>query len=156
MRRTHYLVLHVLRNDSQDVIREAYKRVRKAHEPGLLAHDPAIIAEAKLAKEAFETLIDPARRAAYDTEMQLTTTSFALSHELDARPVPFWTLTRLIVWSVVLILVLLAVFYRPHKAAIENPAPYLRNFDTGTAKQPADTTQSADTPATANPPPDRK
>jgi hypothetical protein len=164
MRRTHYLVLHVLRNDSEEVIREAYKRVRKAHEPGLLAHDPAIIAEARLAKEAFETLIDPARRAAYDSDMGLTTSSFMLSHEVDARPVPFWTLTRLIVWSTVLILVLLAVFYRPHKPAIQNPAPYLKNFDPGMPKQNSDATQSAepaahvasDAPATANSPPDRK
>jgi hypothetical protein len=164
MRRTHYLVLHVLRSDSEEVIREAYKRVRKAHEPGLLAHDPAIIAEARLAKEAFETLIDPARRVAYDSDMGLTTSSFMLSHEVDTRPVPFWTLTRLIVWSTVLILILLAVFYRPHKAAIQNPAPYLKNFDPALAKPTSDATQTAETPAPVAsdapapvaPPPDRK
>jgi hypothetical protein len=156
MRRTHYLVLHVLHNDSPEVIRDAYNRLRKKHEPGLLAHDPAIIAEAKLAKEAFETLIDPARRAAYNIDMELTTSSFMLSHEVDARPVPFWTLTRLIVWSTVLILILLVVFYRPHKPAIPNPAPYLKNFDPGMPKATSDETQSAESPAPTNSPPDRK
>jgi hypothetical protein len=134
MRRTHYSVLHVLHNDTPDTIREAYKRVRKAHEPGLLAHDKAIIVEAKLAKEAFETLIDPARKAAYDDEMSLSTASQA--GRVDVTRVGFWTPGRVIIYSSLLVLVLFVVFSRqsrppPQGSApyLKQPAPYLKNLD---------------------------
>src|SRR5580658_5426879 len=101
MRRTHYSVLHVLHNDTPDAIREAYRRLRKSHEPGLLAHDKAIIAEAKLAKEAFETLVDPARKAVYDDAMSLSTASQA--GRLEVTQVSFWTPGRVVIYSSLLV-----------------------------------------------------
>lgn len=127
MKRTHYSVLHVLHNDTPEIIREAYRKVRKAHEPGLLAHDKAIIAEAKLAKEAFETLIDPARKSAYDSEMSLSTSSF--TPKVEVKRVPFWNLTRILVWSSVAVLVFFWIFFSPEKPAQTNSAPYLKKLD---------------------------
>jgi hypothetical protein len=135
MRRTYYSVLHVLHNDTPDTIREAYHRVRKSYEPGLLAEDKAIIAEAKLALAAFETLIDPARKAAYDDEMSLSTASQA--GRLEMTRVRFWTPGRVVIYSALLILVLYVVFAGPDKSPpqggapyLKQPAPYLKQLDT--------------------------
>ena len=154
MRRTHYSVLHVLHNDTPDAIREAYKRVRKSHEPGLLAHDKAIIAEAKLAKEAFETLIDPARKAAYDNEMSLSTGS--LAGKVAMTRVRFWTPGRIVIYSSLLILVLYVVVAGPAKTPpkggapyLKQPAPYLKNFDT--ASNPPASGASTETAPAAKP-----
>ncbi len=166
MKRTYYSVLHVLHNDTPETIREAYKKVRKLHEPGLLAHEMAIVAEAKLAKEAFDTLIDPARRAAYDTEMALTTTSVAIASAIEVKPVPFWNMTRIVVWSSVLILVLIAVFYHPNRTVPANPAPDLKKPNAALPNEPAAAAQPADpaaqksdadvAPAAADSAPNRK
>ena len=118
MKRTYYSVLHVLHGDSPDVVHEAYKRVRKSHEPGLLAHDPAIIAEAKLAKEAYETLSDPARRAAYDAEHSISTPSEAAA--IGIEPARFWTTTRIVVYSTLLGLVALFFYYHDRKLTEAN------------------------------------
>jgi hypothetical protein len=151
MRRTYYSVLHVLHNDTPDTIREAYKRVRKSHEAGLLAHDKAIIAEAKLALAAFETLIDPVRKAAYDDEMSLSTAS--LTGRVEVTRVRFWTPGRFIIYSALLVLVLYVVFAGPARSPpqggapyLKQPAPYLKNFVT-TPGQPASPAGAATAPA---------
>jgi len=151
MRRTHYSVLHVLHNDTPETIREAYRRLRKSHEPGLLAHDKAIIAEAKLAKEAYETLVDPARKAVYDDAMSLSTASQA--GRLEVTQVSFWTPGRVAIYSSLLVLVLYVVFAGPSRSPpqgaapyLKQPAPYLKNFDAA-SKSPQNPATTEATPA---------
>jgi hypothetical protein len=134
MRRTYYSVLHVLHNDTPETIREAYKRLLKSYEPGLLADDKAIIAEAKLALAAFETLVDPARKAAYDDKMSLSTASIA--GRIEVTRVRFWTPGRVLIYSSLLVLVLFVVVAGPWRSPpqgaapyLKQPAPYLKNLD---------------------------
>jgi hypothetical protein len=146
MKRTHYSVLRVLHNDSAETIRAAYQRVKKSHEAGLLAHDRAIIAEAKLAKEAFETLSDPARKAGYDSEMSLSTT--VMVNAVEVKRVPFWSATRILVWSALAMLALLVFFLNPKKSAETNPATYVKKFAAELA--PSSGSQPAKTPDAQN------
>jgi hypothetical protein len=154
MRRTYYSVLHVLHNDSPETMREAYKRLRKSHEPGLLAHDKAIIAEARLAKEAFETLVDPVRKAAYDDAMSLSTASQA--GRLEVTRVGFWTTGRVLIYSLLLILVLYVVIAGPSRSPpqggapyLKQPAPYVKNL--GTAPQGSPVPASTEAAPAAKP-----
>jgi curved DNA-binding protein CbpA len=141
-KRTYYSVLHVLHNDPPEAMHEAYKRVRKSHEAGLLSHDPAIIAEARLAKEAYDTLTDPARKAAYDIEHGISTPSQAAA--IGMQPAPFWDATRIIVWSIMLVLVVGVYSYYYWKLSETNRSNIaIKKSERDTSKQPGDGKQSS-------------
>ena len=67
-KRDYYEVLGVAKNASEDEIKKAYRKLAMKHHPDRNQGDPAKKAEEsfKEAKEAYEMLSDPQKRAAYD------------------------------------------------------------------------------------------
>jgi molecular chaperone DnaJ len=67
-KRDHYEVLGVAKNASEDEIKKAYRKLAMKHHPDRNQGDEAKKAEEKFkeAKEAYEMLTDPQKRAAYD------------------------------------------------------------------------------------------
>ncbi|MDO5692597.1 MAG: J domain-containing protein [Pseudomonadota bacterium] len=66
---THYDTLEVVRHASAETIRAAYRSLMQRHHPDRHGGDPAMAALAARLTAAYETLSDPARRAAYDEEL---------------------------------------------------------------------------------------
>ena len=66
----HYEILEVSRNASPEVIRAAYKSLMQHYHPDRNPGDAAHAERATLIRQAYEVLSDPARRAAYDLELQ--------------------------------------------------------------------------------------
>jgi len=70
-RPTLYDVLGVSRSSNDEEVRRAYKRVKEMYAPGSLATssllaDPELMASRTRLDEAYDTLLDPLRRRAYD------------------------------------------------------------------------------------------
>src|SRR5512138_684035 len=67
-KRDYYDVLGVPKNASEDDIKKAYRKLAMKHHPDRNQGDDAKKAEEKFkeAKEAYEMLSDPQKRAAYD------------------------------------------------------------------------------------------
>ena len=67
-KRDYYDILGVPRNASEDDIKKAYRKLAMKHHPDRNQGDAAKAAEEKFkeAKEAYEMLTDPQKRAAYD------------------------------------------------------------------------------------------
>src|SRR3954469_13271625 len=67
-KRDYYEVLGVAKNASEDDIKKAYRKLAMKHHPDRNQGDEAKKAEEKFkeAKEAYEMLTDPQKRAAYD------------------------------------------------------------------------------------------
>ncbi|HEY9067548.1 MAG TPA: DnaJ domain-containing protein, partial [Burkholderiaceae bacterium] len=67
-KRDYYDVLGVAKNASEDDIKKAYRKLAMKHHPDRNQGDGAKKAEEKFkeAKEAYEMLTDPQKRAAYD------------------------------------------------------------------------------------------
>lgn len=64
----YYKILEVSPNASEEVIRSAYKALAKKYHPDASMNDMDIEEKMKLINEAYETLVDPEKRAAYDTQ----------------------------------------------------------------------------------------
>ena len=67
-KRDYYDILGVPRNATEDDIKKAYRKLAMKHHPDRNQGDTAKVAEEKFkeAKEAYEMLTEPAKRAAYD------------------------------------------------------------------------------------------
>ncbi|MCG6900364.1 MAG: molecular chaperone DnaJ [Gammaproteobacteria bacterium] len=65
-KRDYYEVLGVSRNCSEAELKKAYRRAAQKHHPDRNQNDATAEAKFKECKEAFETLNDPHKRAAYD------------------------------------------------------------------------------------------
>src|SRR5215204_5046364 len=67
-KRDYYEILGVAKNASDDDIKKAYRKLAAKHHPDRHQGDDAKKAEEKFkeAKEAYEMLSDPQKRAAYD------------------------------------------------------------------------------------------
>jgi hypothetical protein len=61
----YFDVLQVTPADSADVVRDAYRRLQKRAHPDIAGSSAAAVARSAALNVAFETLNDPARRAAY-------------------------------------------------------------------------------------------
>jgi len=68
-KRDYYEVLGVAKNAAEDEIKKAYRKLAMKHHPDRNQGDEAKKAEEKFkeAKEAYEMLTDPQKRAAYDS-----------------------------------------------------------------------------------------
>jgi curved DNA-binding protein CbpA len=64
----YYKILEVSPNASEEVIRSAYKTLAKKYHPDAAMNDIDIEEKMKLINEAYETLIDSEKRAAYDAQ----------------------------------------------------------------------------------------
>ena len=62
-----YAILGLGRDASPDEIRVAYRRAARASHPDLHPADAAAVERFKRVQIAYEVLVDPSRRAAYDT-----------------------------------------------------------------------------------------
>ena len=67
--RHHYATLGLDRGCTTAHIRKAYRALTKRHHPDLNPDDTEAAAQMRALNEAHETLIDPARRRAYDREL---------------------------------------------------------------------------------------
>ncbi len=65
-KRDYYQVLSVPRNATEDDVRRSYRRMAMKHHPDRNPHDKEAEERFKEAKEAYEVLTDPQKRAAYD------------------------------------------------------------------------------------------
>jgi molecular chaperone DnaJ len=65
-KRDYYEVLGVARNASEDEIKKSYRRLAMKYHPDRNPGDPVAETHFKEAKEAYEVLTDPRKRAAYD------------------------------------------------------------------------------------------
>ena len=65
-KRDYYQVLSVARNAGEDEIKKAYRRLAMKHHPDRNPGDAEAEDKFKEAKEAYEVLTDPKKRAAYD------------------------------------------------------------------------------------------
>ncbi len=65
-KRCYYEILEVERTVSGDELKKAYRRLAMKYHPDRNPDDPSAEEKFKEAKEAFETLSDPQKRAAYD------------------------------------------------------------------------------------------
>ncbi len=65
-KRDYYQVLSVARNAGEDEIKKAYRRLAMKHHPDRNPGDAEAEEKFKEAKEAYEVLTDPKKRAAYD------------------------------------------------------------------------------------------
>ena len=63
-----YAVLGVPRDASADDVRGAYRRAARASHPDLNPGDASAAARFKQVQAAYDVLVDPARRAAYDRQ----------------------------------------------------------------------------------------
>lgn len=68
-KKTYYEVLCLRRGCSQDEIRKAYRNLVRAHHPDLHPDDAGATRRAQEINEAYETLSDPVRQAAYDRQL---------------------------------------------------------------------------------------
>ena len=67
---THYARLGLERRCDADAIRKAYRQLSKANHPDLNASMPEALARTQAINEAYAVLGSPARRAAYDQELE--------------------------------------------------------------------------------------
>ena len=65
-KRDYYEVLGVAKSASNDELKKAYRRLAMKHHPDRNSNDPESEVRFKEAKEAYEVLTDPQKRAAYD------------------------------------------------------------------------------------------
>jgi hypothetical protein len=95
MKRTLYSTLQVTEDADVEIIQAAFERVKAKLAPRLAAGDQDALTDARMVKEAHDTLIDPARRAAYD--QSLARSSAAASYSEAIEVAPFWTGTKVVV-----------------------------------------------------------
>lgn len=65
-KRDYYEVLGVAKNAPEDEIKKAYRKLAMKHHPDRNPGNPTAEAQFREAKEAYEVLCDPSKRAAYD------------------------------------------------------------------------------------------
>ena len=65
-KRDYYEVLGVAKNAPEDEIKKAYRKLAMKHHPDRNPDNPTAEAQFREAKEAYEVLCDPSKRAAYD------------------------------------------------------------------------------------------
>lgn len=78
----YYAVLQIPHGASQQEIARAYRALMRRHHPDV-ASGEAVPAELQLVMQAFATLRDPKRRAAYDRELLAAT---AGEHQPASKP----------------------------------------------------------------------
>lgn len=76
-RTSHYAALGLDRNCTRAQIREAYRGLAKRHHPDVNGGSEAARQRTQTINAAYEVLYDPARRRAYDHELNLTSESAA-------------------------------------------------------------------------------
>ncbi|MCL2861883.1 MAG: molecular chaperone DnaJ [Firmicutes bacterium] len=76
MSKTHYDTLGIKKGASEDEIRNAYRSLAKKYHPDLNQGNEAAANKFKEVNEAYETLSDPQKKAAYDREGQGGFSSF--------------------------------------------------------------------------------
>jgi len=69
----HYATLGLDRNCDVAQIRAAYRLLAKRHHPDVNPDSPEAVARTRELNAAYEVLIDPARRRAYDSELKAST-----------------------------------------------------------------------------------
>ncbi|MFN8632735.1 MAG: DnaJ domain-containing protein [Chloroflexota bacterium] len=80
----HYAVLGIPRGASLDEIRGAYRRAARASHPDLHPGDADALARFKRVQVAYEVLVDPDRRDAYDRPS--TAATVPRQHRAPRRP----------------------------------------------------------------------
>ena len=68
--KNYYEILGVSKTATEDEIKTAYRKLAKQYHPDLHPNDPAAAAKFKDVNEAYETLSDAKKRAAYDAERE--------------------------------------------------------------------------------------
>jgi DnaJ domain len=76
---TNYEILGVATSASHDAIRAAYRALARKYHPDVNPSSASAVQMAEI-NGAYQTLIDPARRAAYDRELGLLSSSKRLGH----------------------------------------------------------------------------
>lgn len=80
MPRTLYQIIGCLPTANDHEIKRAYRRLSKRYHPDLNPHDPQAATKFIELQQAYELLIDPARRAAYDATLAHAASEFGTTN----------------------------------------------------------------------------
>lgn len=86
--RTHYDILGIAPDATPEQIKQAYRRIVRAHHPDRDSQDNG--EKFRAARSAYDQLIDPARRNQYDAQLEAARRPFVAPAATSLDDLPSW------------------------------------------------------------------